>query len=344
MSNRVPCPNCGGRVEVPAGFARAKIRCTGCGYYAEVPPELRAAREEAPPARRAAPVEDEDDGVRYEFAEPPPVRAAPATPARRAKPQVDPRDHRPRFEPDEPGGAPLLEGTQDEDDDQPYAVPGTGLKHCPHCKGELPLDSTFCVHCGSDLAGPAKAARSFQPINRTWEEGWSLQFRMQVFIAFIVVDMLAYFLLLADGADVSWFFGVLPQVALQAFLLGSYDTFALKRNAKGQTTLTRTRRLFFYNSQPTKLRWKSSTGVGLVATHDPGLFTWFICAYMTILCIIPGILFYWFVIRPEQFQVALCDEYGSVNEVLVRSKNREQADEVATTVNEATGLRYHSVL
>jgi hypothetical protein len=30
--------------------------------------------------------------------------------------------------------------------------------------------------------------------------------------------------------------------------------------------------------------------------------------------------------------------------VLFRSKNREQADEVATVVNEATGLRYHSVL
>ena len=36
---KVSCQNCGAKVEIPAGFAKARIRCPGCGYYADVPAE-----------------------------------------------------------------------------------------------------------------------------------------------------------------------------------------------------------------------------------------------------------------------------------------------------------------
>ena len=59
MTNRVSCQNCGAKVPLPDGFAKARIRCPGCGYYADVPADARAA---LPPSPR----EGEGPGVRGE--------------------------------------------------------------------------------------------------------------------------------------------------------------------------------------------------------------------------------------------------------------------------------------
>jgi hypothetical protein len=358
MSERVQCQNCGGRVNLPDGYARARIRCPGCGYYADVPPELRGAPDgepvpSAPEPARAAP-----------------ARKAEPVLARKAKPQPNPRDTRPFFDPDQPGGPPLLEGTQEEHDDEvrPYAVPGTGLKKCPHCRGDLPLDSAFCVHCGRELTSGARAVRQFQPINRTWPEGWPPFLRLQIFIAFQVVNAVAAVLLMWTGGgmpkDFSGFATLLVanlfQVGMQAFLVGSYDALTVKRTAKGHATLTRVRRVAFFPFPPAKLPWKQSTNVG-IAGADVGLFPKLLCMYFALngcFYALTGVFyspfmlglaviyfavaagFYWVVLRPNRFEVNLCDVYGSTDEVAFRSQDRAEAEEVATTVAEATGLFY----
>ncbi len=386
-------------MDLPAGYARAKIRCPGCGSYAEVPAELRGAPADEPPAparpavaRRATPVAPPpppaaepdplaEEGT-YALGEPPPPRpqvaseAKPARPAvaRKAKPQADPRDFRPRFDSDEPAGPPLLHGTQEEHDDEvhPYAVPGTGLKKCGHCRGELPLDAGFCVHCGRELTSGARAVRSYQLINRTWYEGWPPMLRWQIFIALQVINAVAAVLLMATGEGLPKDFGGfatllmtnLVQVAAQAFLVGSYDTLAVKRNAKGAATLTRTRRIAFFPLPPTKLPWKQSSNVG-IAGADVGWFPRLLCLYFFLngcFYIVTGVFyspfllglaaiyfavaagFYWVVIRPQRFEVNLCDVYGSTDEVAFRSQDRTEAEEVATTVAEATGLYYKPVV
>ncbi len=337
MSNRVHCQNCGGRIEIPPDYTRAKIRCGGCGYYAEVPAEMRAATDEpTPEPDRPAP-----------SAEPRIARAAPAkrAVAAKVKPQPDPRDTRPRFDPDEPGGTPLLEGSQDEDDDRPYAVPGTGTKRCPKCRGELPLDAVLCVHCGRDLVTGEKAKkRSFEIISREWEEGWPLQLRLQLFIGCVVLDFLALVTLIVNGDASIGIMSLMPQIGLQLFLLGTYDRLNAKRTTTGQATLTRTRRIGFYPMPTTKVKWKASEGIGLVGSHNPGIFTWLTCAYLAMFCIVPAAAFYWFVIRPAHFEVTLCDNYGGTDEVIFRSKDRDQAHEVGRIVGEATGLAYRAAL
>ena len=50
--------------------------------------------------------------------------------------------------------------------------------------------------------------------------------------------------------------------------------------------------------------------------------------------------FYWIVLRPNRFEVNLCDVYGSTDEVAFRSQDHKEAEEVATTVADATGLFY----
>jgi len=341
MSNWVHCQNCGGRVEIPPNYSRAKIRCGGCGYYAEIPPEMRSAAEEP-----TIPTE-ESPALSAPRAEPRVARAAPAKPtiAPKAKPQIDPRDHRPRFEPDEPGGKPLLDGTQDEDDDRPYAVPGTGTKNCPKCRSELPLNAVFCVHCGRDLqTGEKVKKRTFEPIDREWEEGWSLQFRLQLLIGCVALDFLALIVLIINGDYSVGVITLLLQLGLQAFLLGTFDRLNVKRTSKGEATLTRTQRLAFLTMKVTKVKWKKSEGLGLVGSHNPGIFAWLICIYCAMLCIVPAIAFYWFIIRPERFEVILCDTYGGTDEIIFRSKDRDHAHEVGRIVAEATGLWYRAVL
>jgi hypothetical protein len=318
----------------------------------------------------------------YALGEPPPPRpqpayeAKPAKPAaaRRAKPQSDPRDFRPRFDSDEPSGTPLLHGTQEEHDDEvrPYTVPGTGVKKCPHCRGELPLDAGFCVHCGREITSGAKAVRSFQPIDRTWHEGWPPMLRLQIFIALQVINAVAAVLLMATSDTPMTDFGGLCslvltnliQIATQAFLVGSYDTLTVKRNPKGAATMTRTRRVAFLPLPPTKLPWKQSSNVG-IAGADTGWFPKLLCLYFFLngcFYVVTGVFFsvfmlglaviylavaagfYWVVLRPPRFEIKLCDVYGSTDEVAFRSQDRQEAEEVATTIAEATGLYYKPVM
>lgn len=401
MSNRVVCQNCGAKVDLPPGYARAKIRCPGCGYYAEVPTELRGAGEEPasppspPTARRPAgpppeppppppahsrPVardEDKPDLDPLGFAEPPPppppVKPKPAPrPAVRAKPQANPRDHRAEFEPT-PGASvpPLLEGNQDEEDAGPYAVPGEGLKRCPDCRGQLPLDADFCVHCGTEMGTGARAKRTFQPIDATWHEGWAPMLRLQVFVVLQVINLVAAVLLMATSSSSFTDFGGictltmtnLFQIALQALIVGSYDTLNVKRTAKGAATVTRTRRVAFIKFAPTRLNWKQSTNVGIVGT-DVGCLANLFCLYFVVnaftytmigVFLSPFMLglaliyfataagFYWFVIRPQRFEVNLCDVYGSTDEKVHRCDDRQQAEDVAYTLADATGLFYKPV-
>jgi hypothetical protein len=324
MSARVTCGNCGARVELTAGYAKAKVRCPTCGYYAEVPPA----------ARSAAPAADEPPVARPAVAKP--VSAKPAVRAKRA---IDPRDHRPRFEPDEPHGPPLLAGTDDYDDEKPYAVPGTGTKPCPQCRGELPLDASFCVHCGRDLTQPRAAVREYQPVRRTWTEGWGQDLRLMLLAGAVVIDVVAIGIVsVVSGDYYLGAFTMATQVALQSFILGTYDTVEVRRTARGQTTITRVRRIAFAPLPPIKVAWKGSHMVAIVATHDVGVFSWLTCIYLLFLGLVPGVVFYLVYLHPEKFDVIACDVHGGTDEVLLRLGDRGEAAKAAALISDVTGL------
>ena len=363
MTMRFTCGNCGGKATVPPGYAKAKLRCEHCGYYAEVPPELRACPDAVPepetpfdepskPAVRSRGVPDFDDGERRA---PTVAKRAPAKPLT-AKPR-DPRDSRAEFEEQIGVGVPLLEGDEIEHDGElttPYAVPGIGLKPCPECRGELPLDATFCVHCGWELVGKRKlkSQREFTEIDETFHEGWAPAFRLQVFLALQFVNVLLIALgTVATGQsfkDVSHIGTTvlmnLFNVALQAFILGSFETLRVTRDPKGRGTLIKTRRYLFVPVAPFKIEWKRSSGVGIMATHNPGVMAYLIGLYLLTMGCLPGILFYFVVIRPERFNAAICNEYGGSDDVILHCRNRDQAEVVTRAVAEACGLRWHNIL
>ena len=365
-AQRFICGNCGGKATVPPGYAKAKVRCEHCGYYAEVPPEMRAKPDEIPEAETpfdepaAAPKKPplrarlaEDFGEDEAPPEPQKGRARAVI----ARPQRDPRDHRPEFEEQIGVGQPLLEGDEIEHEGSlttPYAVPGVGMKPCPECRGELPIDAVFCVHCGWELVGKkkGKALREFQPIDKTWHEGWSPSFRLYVFIALqfanaalMALGMHATGQSFRDVGNLGTnIFMNLLNAGLQAFILGSFETLRVIREPDGKCTLLKTRRYIFFPWPEFKIQWKKSSGVGILATHNPGFIAYVICFYLLTLGCLPGILFFFFVIRPERFNAALCNEYGGSDETILLCKNRDQAEDVTRTIAEASGLRWHSIL
>jgi hypothetical protein len=124
--------------------------------------------------------------------------------------------------------------------------------------------------------------------------------------------------------------------------------------------MQRTRRVAFFPFQPTKLPWKQSTNVG-IAGADIGLFPKLLCLYFALngcFYVLTGVFyspfmlglaliyfavaagFYWVVLRPNRFEVNLCDVYGSTDEIAFRSQDRAEAEEVAKTIADATGLSY----
>lgn len=326
MSTHIVCGKCGGHVVLPAEYAKTKIRCTHCGYYAEIPPSTRVDDGAAEAGKEKKAARDKP-------------RRAPKPTEATARRSVDPRDHRPQFEAEVPSGPPLLEGTTDEDDDRPYGVPGTGTKPCPHCQCSLPLNATVCVHCGRDLASGEKTVRRFEPINATFEESWPLDVRKKAFAVSMGVVLFVIVVQLVSGSNFSMgLFTLLVMTGMHAFIIGTFDTLNVKRTAKGQATLTRTRRIAFAPLAPEKLSWKESHATGMLSSQSPGIFAWMVCVYLLMLGIVPGIVFYWVFIRPDKYEVTVCDIHGGTDGIIFRSGSREQAEEVSNRVADATGL------
>lgn len=409
MSQKIICGNCGGKVPLPAGFSKAKIRCGMCGYYATVPPEMRSAasdEDEVPPpppkkgkAKAAAhpapkpPVSTSDDTPleppappkRQSAPPPPPKRSvvqpvddpedeAPPPPPRRAKaedterpkpararPKANPRDKRPDFAPQEGEGKPYLEGNQDEDDPTPYGVEGDGLMRCAECQGELPHDATFCVHCGTHLNEEGEAVRkrpkkkrTYTPIDQQFGEGFPLTTRLALMAGVLLINVILSIVAVVAVADEKGVNAIgigtggmafLINSGLQAFILGSYDTLRIQRNEKGKATLTRTRRIAFLPMSAEVIEWKHLTGVGRIATHSGSIIDWVTCVYLLVAAgCLPGILFWWFVLKPERYHTVLCNLYGGIEETLFRGKDQKQAEDIADLVGEATGLDVKGIL
>jgi hypothetical protein len=229
-------------------------------------------------------------------------------------------------------------------------VPGVGLKKCPECRGDLPIDAELCVHCGIELGTKQKKAkREYVAMIKEWDANAPLDLRLKAMIAFLVLNVfwtaaIIFWRDLSAGDIPGLVVFVLMNTALQAFLVGTFDRLQIKRNAKGKTEITRYWRVCFFPIAPQKVDWKVSHGTAIVATHNPGPLEWGIMLYMLGLCCLPGILFYWFVIRPERFDVVLCDLHGATDAAIHRTPNRDRADEICRTINETTGLAYRPVV
>jgi hypothetical protein len=178
------------------------------------------------------------------------------------------------------------------------------------------------------------------PINEHWDTFWPLERRVKVAAVMLVLNVVL--LPLSDLLIQSLLTIVttlLINSLLQIFVLGTFDRLDVKRSPVGKIVVARTWRICFYPLPTQRIRWRELATVSCRASHEHHSEDWLGVIALLPYCIIPSFLWYWYVIRPDQFIVALCKDHGYAHTILFRSWNQEQAQEVARTVAEVTGMR-----
>jgi predicted nucleic acid-binding Zn ribbon protein len=242
-------------------------------------------------------------------------------------------------EEEEPEREVLIEGTE-EDDRNPYRVTGdVKTRRCPECSKPIDYRENFCVHCGFNLSTGEKKKRSFQPLSLVWENGWPFQKRLTAFFVCQAVNLVMVIgLAIVSDYTVS-FVMLFMQVGLQAFLLGTFDTLKLARNSKGKVTITKTWRYAFIPQKPQTIRWKDHEGLVIIQSNEPDMFSWGMMFILLGYGCVPGILFWYFVIRPDKWDVSLALAHGSADVTLYHGLNEARAREMHAAISDATGLK-----
>jgi DNA-directed RNA polymerase subunit RPC12/RpoP len=348
------CHGCGQRLEVPAGYAKAKLRCPECGVMCDVPPPEarkgpvkqsagRAAPTAAPRPAPPVPAVSPEDGLVPLAPEP----VSESRPARPTPPPVPADDDLIPLAP-EPAPAPPpptlpVDFGTDEDDGKPYRVSGPPEKKCPHCSKRLESDALQCPGCGYDLQAGKKPKKVYEPAERSWEAGWPLHQRRLVFILGIIIGV-ALGIPISIASD-SWVGGIISWIVfitLGSFLLGTYPRVDLARNKRGKVTLTKTWRVCFLEQKPIEFNVIEFEGVRTGYARDVSLIDWIAAAVLLPAGIVPGILWWYIFIQRDQHTVALLREHGYASDILYRGISEDLAKDMAQEVHEIGGLRYEN--
>jgi hypothetical protein len=326
----VTCHACGKRLEVPDDYARRKIRC-GCGVYCEVP---ESGKKTSPPAPGSKPVrgitEAEEifaEGYRDESS--PPIRNR--SPVAEVVTQPSPVPAK---------SAPLVDIDEDSDGDPTYSFADKPVKKCPDCRKELAPQATLCPDCGFNLETGEKPPKVYAEVNRFWEAGWPLGRRVKIYLLcqVVVLPLIVLGAFFAGRWSVvlnGWFWFTV----LLAFVLGTFDRLDLSRDRKGRIRLTKTWRYFFFARSPQVIPLREYEGV-VTGTADKNGMDWIVCFFLLPLVLLPGILWWYYVIYEDTFQVALTKNHGFPELVLYRGSNRQRPREIATSLHEAAGVPY----
>src|SRR5579864_2043726 len=312
----------------------------------ESPPALDQNGEPSAPARPASkpPVSSPPPPSRKAIQKarnsiPPPQDDDDIVPVEDEEPVVAGEEEPITAQEEEPEREVLIEGTE-EDDRNPYRVTGdVKTRRCPECNKAIDYRENFCVHCGFNLKTGEKKKRAFQPLNLVWENGWPLQKRITAFFIAQAINLVLTIVLTIVSDYAVSFIMLFLQIGLQAFLLGTFDTLKLTRNAKGKVTITKTWRYAFIPQKPQTIRWKDNEGLVLVQSNEPDMFSWGMMFILLGYGCIPGILFWYYVIRPDKWDVSLAFAHGSADLSIHHGLNEARAREIHAAVSDATGLK-----
>jgi hypothetical protein len=328
-----------------------------------------SARREAPKRRerpRSEPVEeqpksdarDRDRDRRADEEEydgrPPPVRQRPTEmkfPCRRCRRLIARQGECPYCAQDEEdGGLENLDLSLDEpsaedseDDSRPYVLDGGNDVSCPKCTMQLPPGSVFCTRCGYDFRRKKKAVKTYQPLARAWETNFSLARRRSIYVVVQVLGLALglTFNLLSNEPDWMAFVGsTLLFAAMTAFLLGTFDRIELRRDQKGRVTVTKLRRYCFILAPEKRIEIRGFEGVVTGRTSEVSGWEWIVFAILLLSGIIPGLVWWYYVIHKITFQVALAQDHGHVAEIVYRGWNEEQMHDIQRVLCDASGLRH----
>jgi hypothetical protein len=380
MSGAIICTGCGQPLTIPPGYSRNKIQCPGCGVICPLSAETRKAAA-APPARTARKSTAEDDilwdAVDSESSSPipaapseppslwedptPPVeKPAPKPllfPCRRCGKKVRRQGECPDCDgfvdrgapPGAPAAEPVLRLSLDDDDDtedaedngNPYTVLGGEERKCPECSKVIPKDAVVCVSCGYHLKKRRKIAKTYEPIDRTWETNYPFALRIVIWVMIAAFTLVTGVVGLVIAAELPPFGFVLTWLyfnGMVAFLLGTYDRIRITRDRRGRSQLIKKWRLCFVPAKETVIDVQGYGGVSAGAFSEVSLWEWLIFIQMLVMGILPAFVWWYFVIHKVIWRVSLTQDHGYVAYIAYHGRDETQMKEIARTLSSAAGL------
>jgi hypothetical protein len=233
--------------------------------------------------------------------------------------------------------------TPDEDPDSgnPYRTADGASRRCPGCRLWLSPEIVVCVRCGFDLRLGRKHLKEYQRLERRWNSGISLGQRLLLFglcQAAALTAIAVGFVTVEDTlTGVGWTFGLswITYTSLTAFLMGSFDSFELKRHRSGRVDLVRTWRFGFIARPPDKIDVRDYFGVVNAVRAHVGLFEWFVFIFLLLSCLIPALVYWYCVMYRTEYTVALTSVHGVPEVYVYRGTDEEQMLEITQTLRDA---------
>ena len=236
-------------------------------------------------------------------------------------------------------------GVVDEDDGKPYTLPPDpeAKAPCPNCRKLVPQDAVVCCHCGFNRDTGETHERLYHKVDKQWEGGLRFHVRIGIFLAAGGLALAATLVVgINDGSWRALFISLLIGVLLLAYVLGTYPRVNLMRSRKGRARLTRTWRICFIPLATADIPWRAFEGVVVNRSHEPDFWDWAVLVFLLPFGLIPGVLWWFYVINADQFDVALCKGHGFPALILYRGPSQVIAQEIAANVRDVTGLRQHT--
>jgi hypothetical protein len=338
----ITCHGCGRVLAIPGDYKRRKVQCPECGVFLELPApafsKSRVPTEKRPRIPPAdCPIPEANDAATElaldVWSEPhraPQAISPPAAPAGQAMPP--------------PASESLVPGPESEfvssdaDDGRPYRVLGDERK-CQDCGKILPQNVTVCPQCGFNQETGKKAVRVYEPVALHWDAGLPLKRRLAIFI---IVECIALALAVV-GAALAGHLGesitsLFVFTVLLAFLLGTFDRVELTRSKRGRVMLTQTWRVLFIPRPTTTIPLREYEGVATKLAHDVGVLDWVILGVALLSGVIPGLIWWFWAMQQDTYEVALTKDHGYPERILYRGWSKDRAQQMAKTLHEVSGL------
>lgn len=346
MALSVVCHSCGHRIGLAEDFSRRKVRCPECGVMCEV---AEAARSDTPRSGKRteeARPQDADELARQLWSEPEPPKKERASgqPAQPEAAEPTSSDEG-MYRLEEPTVTPRrasVTWTEADEDSSGYEITGGLPITCPQCHRELSAEAVLCVGCGLELkTGKKKAALRFEPFQRYWEPWLSYESRLRLFLVASLSSLVLS--VIAGVLAESWTLALGPLllfVAMLAFLLGTFNRVDLARDRRGNARLTQTWRVFFLARPTQTIDLREFDGVVTGRSLDAGFYEWVIMFLLLAYLVVPGLLWWHYIIRKPKFHAALARGHGYPEITLYRGSSQEQAEEIAEALRDAAHLHY----
>jgi hypothetical protein len=333
----ITCSGCGQLLAAGSDDPRAEVECLWCGTKTPVrAPQVSTA----PPAesRRPEPSAAAEPAAHVNPARPEPPPSGPRwfeqTPynlegGAPLRPPLEP----PAPPPLSPRRPPPSQPPPDDEDRAAYQVETALERPCLGCGVPVPAGAARCPACGLDRETAARRRKTFEPVERNWETGWPLSRRVGLFLTGQAVALPLG--LLGSWVLEEWSAFLSPWLvfsALTAFLLGTYARTELTRTERGKVRLTQTWRVCFLPQAPQAIRRSDYEGVATGKASAADFWAWFALVVFLIAGLVPGILWWYLVIRPDSFFVALTRDHGFPERTLYWGWDEGQARDMAETL------------